>query len=144
MEAIIFRGCSGSGKSTYIANRFPNAFIVSADAYLAEKNINRKDGLHEAHKASVRRFVEALIYSAPQIVVDNTNTTPYEVGVYVQVAQAYNYQVRVIRIYCDPLIAWQRNVHNVPLGIVLHHHQNLMNLSLPGFVREEVICVNGE
>lgn len=124
----IMQGVPGSGKS-WQAQRAAAVFgasIVSADTYPGLYTMDagwlRFDPtkIGEAHGACLRSAVEAL-QAGLSIIVDNTNTTVIEMAPYVALAQAYGAAPVIIRVECDPSVAFARNTHGVPLVV----HQKL-------------------
>lgn len=102
---ILIRGCSGSGKSTYIKNNFPTAFICSADYYHIDINGNYNwsfDNMAAAHIFSKNACKAAMINNVPVIVIDNTNTLLEEIKPYIEMANQYDYKVIVIRLVVLP------------------------------------------
>ena len=85
MQVKIMRGCSGSGKSTYIKNHFPDAYVCSADDFWLDKDGNYKFDLSkhgQSHAWCLRKFIDYLekmrqdpylLNPSSCIVVDNTN-----------------------------------------------------------------------
>lgn len=124
-NVILMQGISGSGKSTYIKNTFPNGKVFSADIYFDINGGYSKDKLGEAHKYCYRGFVKEIMNQLSsnkkdnsEIIVDNTNTTLWEMYPYIQMAVSFEFDVRVIRCVCDIETAAKRNIHNVPLKTV--------------------------
>jgi predicted kinase len=134
MKVVLLRGTSGSGKSTYIKEHYPNAIVCSADHYFM------KDGeykfnptlLPEAHKFCLRKFIACIedatttygpnqFFRAAEIqhlVVDNTNTQLWEISPYLSIAQAYGLEVEIVHCVCSPQVATERNAHGVPLKTI--------------------------
>lgn len=149
MKVTILRGVPGSGKSCYAQTLYREQEIVdfgeapeivSADDYFMVGGQYRFDAtkLQLAHRRCLANYSISLS-NGRSIIVDNTNTTPWEVATYYQLAEMAEAEIQVVRIYCDPVVAWKRNVHDVPLKLVLEMHQRLMSLPLPPWVKEEVI-----
>lgn len=115
------RGSSGSGKSTYIEENFPDAVVCSADHYFTDitgnYNFDRRK-LGAAHGECKDTFKEAVERREPLIVIDNTNTTLKEMSPYVKVAKYHGYRIECVRLVVPVEVAHERNVHGVPYGAV--------------------------
>ena len=74
MEAVIFVGLQGAGKSTFFRDRFMTTHL----------RINL-DMLKTRHRES--RFLQVCIETCQPFVVDNTNPTRVERQVYIQAAK---------------------------------------------------------
>src|SRR5947208_2089191 len=98
-KVLIMRGLPGSGKSTWVEENHPNAYVCSADHY------HMRDGIFcynaaksaEAHKQCLGKFLRVLQdeaagefpYGLPsEVVIDNTNTTAWEISPYHRLAAA--------------------------------------------------------
>ncbi len=141
LKVIIARGVSGSGKSTFCKSLgeevYPNPrmAIVSADDYFNEwgdyKKVFDPKLLPQAHKVCQKNFLEHLQAKTPLVVVDNTNIESWEIAFYYQAAELWGYSVEIVNIPCDPYEAWERNIHGVPLKVVLSMHKRLQQAELP-------------
>lgn len=80
MEAVIFIGLQGAGKSTFFKERF-------FDTHL---RINL-DMLNTRHRE--RKLLEACIETSQPFVVDNTNPTRMERAVYIQAAKEARFRI---------------------------------------------------
>ncbi len=145
-RVVILRGCSGSGKSTYIQKNFPNAYICSADHFFTGNDgIYRFDPmlLGEAHRYCYRKFLLAITdkeLSRPKIiVVDNTNTQIFEFYGYVQLAWAYNIPVEIIRMNTPIDIAAARNLHGVPFKKVKSMQDRFQNIPSFWGIGEKIV-----
>lgn len=141
MNVVIMQGLPGSGKSTYAQNY--GGLVVSADDYFVELGGGTykfdPSRLSEAHGQCFRRFVEAVTSKTPHVVVDNTNTTPMEISPYYLGAQAYGYDVEIVRVECPSYIAAARNTHGVSEATI-HAMEKRMNESpLPPWWRLRVV-----
>lgn len=119
-KVYILRGISGSGKTTYILNNFPEALVCSADHFFM------KDGqyvfdqklLGKAHQYCFRTFIEAIQSKAPLICVDNTNTSAWQISPYYIAAETFGYDVEIIELNVDPEVAAKRNLHGATDRII--------------------------
>jgi len=113
------QGVPGSGKTTVAEKRWPEYRRCSADDHFMVEGEYRFDpsGLPEAHLASFRKFLD-LIADGADVVVDNTNTSVWELAPYFRYAEVQGYDVRIVRVVCDPEIAAARNTHGVPAHAV--------------------------
>jgi len=118
---VILRGCSGSGKSSYATKHFPTAPVCSADHFFMQKGKYRFNPklLGVAHGASKIKCGKLLKDGKPLVVVDNTHTRLSEMKPYLDLAEHHDYEVKVIRIICDPVVAAGRTIHKTPPEIVL-------------------------
>lgn len=111
------RGVSGSGKSTYIRDHLPGAYVCSADHFfIGTDGVYRFNPtkLGEAHRWCYRKFLTALSDWRELIVVDNTNTQLFEFYGYIQLAWAHDYEVSAVRMDTPVELAAARNLHGVP------------------------------
>lgn len=116
-RVLILRGISGSGKSTYIRDHLPGAYVCSADDFFIDSAGDYKFNPHklgEAHRWCYSKFLTALSDWRETVVVDNTNTQLFEFYGYVQLAWAYGYLVQVVRMDTPVAVAAARNLHGVP------------------------------
>ena len=80
-----------------------------------------------AHKSAQEAAEKACEENQNIVVIDNTNVTGYEVGVYTKIAAFYNY----ITIVVTPNTPWRlnskilskKNVHNVKLSTIKKRHK---------------------
>ena len=102
------RGLPGAGKSTWIRENYPQAYVCSADNFfLDDEGVYRFDKtlISEAHTSCLREFAEILVSIArdpansPEVVVvDNTAIMAWEISPYYNLAQAYGHTVKIIHI----------------------------------------------
>jgi len=113
------QGVPGSGKTTIAEERWPDFRRCSADDYFVVDGEYRFDpaGLPQAHQASFEKFLAAIADRA-DVVVDNTNTSVWELAPYFRYAEVQGYDVRIVRVLCDPEVAAARNSHGVPAHAV--------------------------
>jgi hypothetical protein len=137
MKIIVMVGVSGSGKSTYIKNNYPSAYVVSADHFF-EEMADRSGSTYPkvfsvglltlAHDQCQQRFMQAINNQIPLIAVDNTNIRTRDRKVYMIMARSMGYEVEVHilgprhpkdaplsdkdrRDYLD--MCWKRNTHGL-------------------------------
>ena len=80
MEAVIFCGIQGTGKSTFYIDRFFQSHVrISLDL------------LRTRHREKV--FLTTCLESGQRFVVDNTNPTRAERAIYIQAAKDKNFKV---------------------------------------------------
>lgn len=142
MKVTIMRGIPGSGKST-LANKLRvesgkagvEHGLVSADQFFIEQSTGNyifdPTKLGEAHKECMRVFLWSINRKVPHIIVDNTNINLEDIAPYVAVAEAMDYEVEIVQVYCEPTIAAARNEHGVPLKSVLNMYDRLNRVKLP-------------
>lgn len=119
-RVVIMAGCSGSGKSSYIAKHFPSAYVVSADHFFmrdGEYEFNRSQ-LHQAHSQCQTNYLDALTSGVELIVVDNTNTRLKEMRPYIEPALELGYEVEIVVLLVNVRKAFKRNKHGVPLAVI--------------------------
>lgn len=134
------RGIPGSGKSTWLQKNAPGAAVFSADDY----HVDAKDGIYKfkpenakaAHDKCLRAFTDFVVLGTANvdIAVSNTNVRVWELAGYVRIAEAFGFEVKIIRMVCDPEIAIIRGVHNVPPETVWKMYCEME--PLPGHWRE--------
>lgn len=151
-RVILLVGCSGSGKSTYAKEQFPEALVVSADHYFEELAASTEQTFEDvwdlwqlgtAHSECQQRFLEAISEGAPLVIVDNTNVRASDRQRYIKKASTFGLEVEL-----HVLSAWhfgkaalterqitryvnqchKRNAHGVPREVVA---QQFGRLELP-------------
>lgn len=143
--AFVMRGVPGSGKSTWLEKELvrlkaiptdegydPWSDVCSADKYHMVDGVYRYDpkNAKAAHERCFKRFINLCSVSQIDIVaVDNTNVRIWELARYVAVAETYGYEVKIIRMVCDPQVAIARNVHGVPAETIWQMHLNMESLA---------------
>jgi predicted kinase len=96
MQALIFCGIQGSGKSTFYVRHFFNTHIrISMDLM----RTRHREGL----------FLTLCLRTQARFVVDNTNPTPEERQRYIQPAKASGYELIAYFFKVTPEIALRRN-----------------------------------
>ena len=143
---IITSGIPGAGKSTWIRNNTDPYMteVFSADDYFHDRNGQYHfdpEKLSEAHSACLRNFTTRLLHlnnSAEDsckvtLVVDNTNTSAWEIAPYYSLARAYNIPVKIVRITVNPGTAFKRNVHGVDKDKVEKMAERISTNPLPPF-----------
>lgn len=119
-KVIILRGCSGSGKSTYIKTHLPLSRVCSADHFFMEDNkyVFVPEKLNLAHATCINKFLElldAFVEVGTDLaffVIDNTNISVADIAPYVALASAYGLEHEIVTLDCPPELA--TNVHGVP------------------------------
>lgn len=153
LRCKIMRGCSGSGKSTYVKKNFPDAQVFSSDDFWMKdgKYVFDPKRLGEAHAWNLRRFTQAVMeLSEPEatdcdedylLVVDNTNTTATEFAPYYAVAAAFGFDTEIISLDVDEDVAFPRNVHGVPQNVVHGQRRNFVagTSQIPKYWKHKVV-----
>lgn len=105
-------GAPGSGKTHWTNQNFPGAPVASADHYFETPKGYKfdPDKLSVAHRASQKTCHDAMRAAAPVVVVDNTLTRHRERREYLEMAQQFSYEARVV-VFPDRGFT---NVHGVP------------------------------
>lgn len=151
MKVMIMRGLPGSGKS-HFAEGFKRDQLkewrlayCSADLF---PGFTKTGGKYEfnpaligdAHDYCLTEFMSTLRNDRHELViVDNTNLTAWEIAPYYRLAQVGKHDVEILRMECDPIKAWQRNTHGVPLETVLRMYRTLLMEQLPHHWKERVV-----
>lgn len=128
MKTIIMCGVSGSGKSTYIRNHYPNAVIYAIDNYLdyEKSTYQDKDKLKKAYWECLKDFMSATNTGLfDELAVDNANTTITGISPFISASIAFEREVEIVLIECDPIKAWKRNKHHVSLEDILEQEKRL-------------------
>jgi predicted kinase len=96
MEAVVFCGVQGSGKTSLYRDRFLETHVrISMDL------------LHTRRREEA--FLALCLESGQRFVVDNTNTTPTDRRRYVEPARAAGFRVLGYLVEVDPAEALARN-----------------------------------
>ena len=140
MKVVVMRGVSGSGKSTWIKNNYPGAYVCSADHFFEKDGeyIFDASKLSAAHNECLRQFIYAMESNYDVVVVDNTNTTVVEMAPYVRVAEALGKDVEIVRLECSYKVASKRNQHGVPAKTI-QMMENRMHKRLPAHWPSETV-----
>lgn len=157
-QVTILSGASGSGK-TYLADRIlmqTQGVRVCTNNFFMEGGVYKFDRtqLQAAHADCFRHFMTFLMrgvaHTSPMvkverpdhIVVDNTNTTTWEIAPYILAASAYGWNYRVVTIVLTQAQiaeAHKRNVHDCPLHAVAGQSQNIAKRKMPAWWKASYI-----
>ncbi len=118
MKVILLKGVSGSGKSTYCKNNFPDAHVVSADHFFERLGHFDPSLLADAHRECFSNFLALLGDEVETIVVDNTNITMWELAPYWRLADLQGADVEVHEILAPVQLCIARNIHEVPANAI--------------------------
>lgn len=144
-KVLVLRGLPGSGKSTFVEKlpKYSHHYtVVSADHFFTRTGSYVFDPkkLGEAHAECFRYALKVL--QGPEcynvLVVDNTNISSWEPSPYVQAAAAFGVECEIVTLWCDPVVAAQRNVHKVPLPVILRMYNRLLNEELPAHWKQRI------
>lgn len=130
MKLTVMRGVSGSGKST-IAQAL-GCPVFSADDDMMSDGVYCFNHLllNSAHRNTFLRVMECLAQGR-SCAVDNTNTTSWEISPFLSLAAAFEVEVEIIEVRCNPYTAHNRNKHNVPLETILRQNERMQSEHLP-------------
>jgi len=137
----IMRGGPGSGKSYYVAQRCFTTGVIptvcSADEFFINDNgVYDFDPkwLGRAHGACLKKCVESMM-ARLDVIVDNTNSKAEELIPYLALCQAFSYSCVVVRVLCNPELAWQRQTHAVPRDKFDDIHTTVRQQQVPKMYR---------
>ncbi len=150
-QVIILRGVPGAGKSTLahqiIADahaKGEKAVAFSSDDYFTtpagEYRFDSKQ-LPQAHANCFRRFLEFLRGGTGIAIVDNTNTRIFEMSPYVLAGQACGFEVKIIRLVCNPDVAAARTPRGATPQIVKEMNDRME--AIPSFYPPEEVQTTG-
>ncbi len=98
MQAVIFCGIQGTGKTTFYKEKFFKTHVrISMD----QLNTRNKE----------RRFIETCIQTSQPFVVDNTNPSKEERATYIALAKANKFKVTGYYFQSKLADALERNMH---------------------------------
>lgn len=131
---LILRGLPGSGKNYYIDKYLDDKYEqtnyfqwvhCSADDYFCAGNVYLWSSslLGAAHTRSQEMAKQACIKGIELVIINNTNVTFKEMTRYIEIAENYDYEVKIIDLYDSGLTDQQlaeRNSHNVPIEVIAH------------------------
>lgn len=153
---IIMRGVPGSGKSHWAKAKLKQyendprlpiealGSIISADDYRLRtgKYIFDSKETAAAHQYCYSEAYKLLEHSKPYdlLIVDNTNISNWEFTPYVCLAQHHNHEVAAVQVKCSLGVAFERNLHGVPLDTITRMHNAMQ---VPKTI-ENVHIINGE
>src|SRR4051812_9354105 len=138
MEAIIFCGIQGSGKSTFYKEHFLNTHVrISLDL------------LKTRHRENM--FLQTCFALLQPFVVDNTNATKRERHKYIEKAKAYKFKLKGYYFQTSIAEALERNKgrigkENIPVAGIITTHKKLEPPTYEeGFDKlYEIAIINGE
>jgi predicted kinase len=138
MEAIIFCGIQGSGKSTFYKEHFFNTHVrISLDL------------LKTRHRENM--FLQTCFALLQPFVVDNTNATKRERHKYIEKAKAYKFKLKGYYFQTSIAEALERNKgrigkENIPVAGIITTHKKLEPPTYEeGFDKlYEIAIINGE
>lgn len=131
MKLTIMRGLPGSGKSSWVRAKCPEAVVCSADHFFEGGKGYQFDTslLGMAHADCLRKALDAFHRKEEQVVIDNTNSRRWEFLNYARIAKLVGYEVVVAELVVEA--GWlhrsqrsrdhrlaERNIHGVPLVVI--------------------------
>lgn len=126
----IFRGVSGLQYGTVAA--------CSADDYFMRDGEYKFDvkELGAAHAACFKQFIGFLQTGITHVFVHNTSIEAWEISPYMLASAAFGYDATIHTLTVDPDVAFERNVHGVPLKTIQRMCDRIKNRRLPGYWKE--------
>lgn len=98
---ILMRGVSGSGKSS-IAKQLGGVIFSTDDFFVQSGKYNYDDSkIIEAHLSNQAKTEDAMSHGISPIIIDNTNTTRWEMKPYVSLADKYGYRIEIKEMGID-------------------------------------------
>jgi predicted kinase len=153
MEVILMRGLPGSGKSSWIREQLDvlgdaSSCVCSADDHHIIEGISafKQENAAEAHRKCKRQYLDAMLQPKNGLpcerldflIVDNTNTTAWELAFFVDLASLFVVECKIVRMERDLRWCLAHNTHDVPIKTMQHMAWNLANEKLPPWWKEEV------
>jgi hypothetical protein len=153
MKVYVMSGIPGSGKSTWIDNELKGrqrlaVSVCSADHYHYDDDgcyRYRPENAGKAHALCLGSYLRQIQGYAERrgagvplpdaVVVDNTNIRAWEASPYVRLAELFGFDYEIVRVYCDPVVAASRNVHQVPFERVMQMYRAFLADDFPGHWR---------
>jgi predicted kinase len=139
---MILRGLPGSGKSTYVRDlvdkhkyfRKVAPLVINADSFLMADGeyFYTAERSRDAHLRCMREFVSGVVAGHELIIIDNTNTSAFEMVPYAKVAEAHGYGVGITKMKCSIVDSMRRNIHGVPEETICRMAMRL-STPLPSF-----------
>lgn len=150
-QVIILRGVPGAGKSTLSQQIISDAHakgekavaFSSDDYFTTPAGEYRFDStqLPQAHADCFHRFLEFLQKGTGIAIVDNTNTRIFEMSPYALAGNAYGFEVKIIRLVCDPNVAAVRTPRGATLQMVREMNDRME--AIPSFYPSEEVRTTG-
>ncbi len=147
MNVVILRGIPGSGKSTWAERQQGRKIICSADHFhiVNGEYLFNPAKAGEAHNDCLHKFLSFAMEASEGrgrtdlLIVDNTNTTAWEISPYYRLAEVYGLSVSILNFYCEILTSFQRNIHKVPIKTIAAIHRNMLVEVLPSHWKQEYL-----
>lgn len=126
-KLILMRGIPGSGKSTLakeLAKQAPNSKIYSTDDLFMVDGVYKfkPSKLGKFHKENQKRADDAMTKGVELVIIDNTNTTLWEMKPYIKSAKKHGYEIECAipqtEWAFDAEICFEKNTHGVPLDVI--------------------------
>lgn len=145
--AIINRGISGSGKSTFIklltekaakhnqkvvTHSTDNLFMVNGEYQFDVKKLGYN------HKQNYENFIQSIKDKINIVICDNTNSKQWEYKPYAVSAKLRGYKIISVFFFPDKIdLHLKRNTHSLTREILERQKKNLLNNIETAFVDEE-------
>lgn len=153
---FLLRGAPRAGKSTWIQNNLlsredmkDDVQVFSADKYhmVGTDYCDDPKRARFAHNECFKEYVRFCLYPdktgiQEYCVVDNTNTTLWELSPYVKIAESFGLNYEIIYVMCTLEQSIMRNIHNVPHNTILQMHRNLQTEIVPPHWKHRIVLPN--
>lgn len=111
-NAYFMMGGPASGKSSAIAQLFPNVRVVDCDKFKVQHpdyDPKNPSGVHEWSQVQCGRALALVMSSGEDFVYDSTGTNAEKMVQMIQRAQELGYRTTVVYVQCSLKVALQRN-----------------------------------
>ena len=137
-KLIILRGLPGTGKSSYIAQKYyktatpaplahedDTCIVISADHFYSNLFTGEytyvAGKIGQAHAEALTLGIQAMAFGVETIIKDDTNCSKWEYAAISAAARGFGYEIEEVDLYdggLSDLTLAHRNTHGVPLDTI--------------------------